>query len=162
MFTNKRVSTTSRINSKGGETNTYIRQGSLIGGLLGAALGVVLAMVNIRGEIFFVSLAEISPVMIFAFIVLSLTFFMAAAGAVVGMGVPRVKRLPDQGPVKKWRSVSTENQGRENVIFVPELERNNLRNPLQWNRREPEVIAEASNPEIIEKGTQEYVPDRES
>ncbi len=142
MASQKSVSTPGHIRSVGGETLTYTPEGAIIGALIGASLGTILAVLKLRGEFPFITLGTLSPFMIYVLFIGGFTLVLAAAGAVVGVGVPKINPHPDQGAVKTWRSVVVKKEGHEDVVFVPEELRRDRKSPLSWGKRPAEAFEE--------------------
>ncbi len=118
------VSTPGEIKSMGGEVKTNMPQGTLIGGFFGLLLGGMFSFLFSTRTIWIPGLERIPGVLMVIFVIGFCTVFFAAAGTLIGIGVPKFNPLPEQGKVKRWSRMVLVRQGKqEKVVYTPEVER---------------------------------------
>lgn len=118
------VSTPGEIKSMGGEVKTNMPQGTLIGGFFGLLLGITLCFLFSTGTVWIPGLERLPGAFMFVFVIGFCTLFFAAAGTLIGIGVPKFNPRPEQGMVKKWSRTVLLNKGKqEKIVYTPEVER---------------------------------------
>ncbi len=116
------VSTSLKLNTLGGETKTYILEGTVLGFMFGLLLAVLILLSYQMTNADSISRFQFdTPVSIYPIVIGALCFvFWTFAGALVGIGIPKVNLNPDQGRIKKWRiSKSQEGIGNYLKSFKP-------------------------------------------
>ncbi len=123
------------MNTLGGETRNRVGEGALIGAGIGLIAGVALAFLARHGALLIPGFENLSLwTALSLFIIIGMACF-ASAGAVVGIGIPKFNPRPDQGLVKRWRSVVVKKGTKKEVFFVPEEARQKQNSTMNWKRR---------------------------
>jgi len=115
--------------SFGGETLTRMWEGSVVGAFGGFCVGVIICMMMSSGALRVPGVEGLHsiPVIFFLVIVASI-LFGASAGASVGIGVPKMKLRPQQGLVKRWKTMVLRNEKKDEVVYIPEETRHDRYN----------------------------------
>lgn len=122
------ISTSIKIKTLGGETKTYILEGAIIGFIFGLVLSVLIVL---SYEITNAATAAKSIqsddglVSIYPIVIAALCFvFWVFAGALVGIGIPKINLNPDQGRIEKWKATMTQDcLGEYMKVYSPEKNR---------------------------------------
>lgn len=140
MATKNIVSSPGHLNTLGGETQNRIFEGLVVGIVLGFFAGCLLTVLAVKRVMGVPGLEQMTPLSSFFFFTFLSCVCLGAAGAVVGIGIPKFKTRPDQGPIKRWRSVVVKKGEHREVFFVPEERRRTVNSPVNgvnWKKREP-------------------------
>lgn len=110
----------------GGELKNWIAEGCLIGLGIGVIFTIILSFVvflNFNLPIVRPTILNTAPAgVVFLTIFILCLFFFGTAGALIGIGVPKFKKFPDQGTIKKWKTVVS-NLGNKKSSFIPDEKR---------------------------------------
>lgn len=123
------ISTPLKLKTLGGETKTYILEGAIVGFIFGLVLSVLIVL---SYEITNAATAAKSLqsddglVSIYPIVIATLCFvFWVFAGALVGIGIPKMNLNPDQGRIEKWKATMTQDSlGEYMKVYSPEKKRN--------------------------------------
>ncbi len=123
------VSTPMKLKTLGGETKTYVLEGVVVGFIFGLVLSVLIilsyeitntatAAKNLQSDD---GLLNVYPIVIAALCFV----FWVFAGALVGIGIPKINLNPDQGRIEKWKMTTTRDGfGEYTKVYNPEKNRN--------------------------------------
>jgi hypothetical protein len=128
---NKAIQNTKKhFNSYGGEVRTKLSDGILPGAIVGLAIGLGLTFMWSSGDFSVPGAESAASIPIrYIFIIFASTIVGAAAGAVIGIGIPKIKLRPDQGLVKKWQPISVaDEKNRPETVYIPKETRSDRQN----------------------------------
>ena len=107
--------------SFGGETLTRMWEGSLVGAFGGFCVGIIICMMMSSGALRLPGMEAIHSIAaLFTLVIIASTLFGASAGASVGIGVPKMNLRPQQGLVKKWKTIIMRTEKKDEVVYIPE------------------------------------------
>lgn len=123
-------STPGHLNSFGGEMLTRVPEGAVTGALIGLIIGVAFFVTISTGTVVIPGAELVMNNRTLLFIAVLIAGIVGAfAGALVGIGIPKHNPTPEQGLVKRWKTIfRRSSDSDEEVIFVPDQKRKHLRN----------------------------------
>lgn len=115
--------------SFGGETLTRLWEGAVVGAFFGFCIGIIVCMMMSSGALKLPGIEGLSSVpVIFLMVIICSVLFGASAGASVGIGVPKMNLRPQQGLIKKWKTVIVRDEKKDEVVYIPEETRKDREN----------------------------------
>lgn len=122
----KPFSTSLKLKTLGGETKTYILEGTVVGFVFGLVLAVLIILsYRMTDAATISSIQPESEMSIYPVVIAALCFvFWIFAGALVGIGIPKMNLNPDQGRIEKWKISRTQHGvGSYAKVYNPEKNR---------------------------------------
>ncbi len=123
------TSTPLKIKTLGGETKTYVLEGAVVGFIFGLVLSTLIVLsyeiTNVTTNVKSLQ-SDDGLLSIYPIVIATLCFvFWVFAGALVGIGIPKMNLNPDQGRIEKWKATMTQDCLGEYVkVYSPEKNRN--------------------------------------